>query len=174
MSADDLFSADSGGLRRTLCGLKKSARVRGGSDRIRSGPPSTRGQSARKSAKKVRQCPPMSAKDILTNVRQSPPRTIIRRGQLSAADKVRKNFSKKNLHRNNTRRTIVRRRTMFAADMSAARGQMSAIVRHSRTNVRGSRTNNPHLRTNVRRLRRNVRFWRTSVHQCKISYFTRH
>ena len=126
MSADDLFLADSGGLWRTLCGLKKSARVRGGSDRIRSGPPSTRGQSARKSAKKVRQCPPMSAKDILTNVRQSPPRTIIRRGQLSAADKVRKNFSKKNLHRNNTRRTIVRRRTMFAADMSAARGQMSA------------------------------------------------
>ena len=133
------------------------------------------------SAKKVRQCPPMSAKDILTNVRQSPPRTIIRRGQLSAADKVRKNFSKKNLHRNNTRRTIVRRRTMFAADMSAARGQMSAIVRHSRTNVRGSRTNNPHLRTNVRRWRTNVRRLRTnvrrprtsvrrsrtSVHQCK-------
>ena len=103
------------------------------------------------SAKKVRQCPPMSAKDILTNVRQSPPRTIIRRGQLSAADKVRKNFSKKNLHRNNTRRTIVRRRTMFAADMSAARGQMSATrgqtcqllpdkyVNLSRTNMSAAR-----------------------------------
>ena len=129
----------------------RTQKVRQSPRRIRSDPIGS-AINSRTVRQKVRQkSPPMSAKEILTNVRQSPPRTIIRRGQLSAADKVRKNFSKKNLHRNNNRRTIVRRRTMFAADMSAARGQMSATrgqtcqllpdkyVNLSRTNMSAAR-----------------------------------